>query len=781
MNFQSNLESLEARLLMAAPVGAAIMGDANLDGLVNLADVSIVQANWGSAGQTRTWSQGDFNNDGAVDMADANLLLTSLQTDSTPAINPLQDSVRQWAISGLEYNQSYLDRFADVWRNTSDGNSLAWNESYIMDSYAALYEGTGETWYLQRLSEDIEYVLANRADKLGITDDIRGMEIKAWASTNFTSGKSYCWAVHAGLISAPIARWVYLVRKDPVLSVLWSHKADEYEQAVKETLSSFDSEYVLNEAGDEGYYNRNYNPNELPANSNTAMGKAYLNMYLATGEQSYRAKAQQIAKRFRKQITINNDEATWSYSKTSTGPEDIGHASISIDFAYQAYRAGIIFTESDMKAIAKAALNSSVSDANGKVIGWSKNLGGTGETLTRMPNEWASVARMAQFDSGLANAFKDTFSLHNGYRICLLGPMLLGTTDVAHDQALAKNQPQPAMPSAPAMPPMPSLPEIVIQDEPAELARTFNRNIRLTYVDGSGNAVTVRLVGAGSGTLYLPASGEGDGRIVLSGTNSKSSLLLSSNEAGRVGDISVEGSIKLVRATNTELVGDLSITGKVATLTLADASGGNTITLGSTSRAGVKISLGTVSDLNLEISGNIASLRASQWLDTDGIADMIEAGLLRQLYVYGDFGADLSSRTLGSTTISGLVSGQWDITGNSGKIIAGSTSTSFQGNVTGQMKSFTVRSDFSGSLTARTMGKVTVGGTMKEAVLTVTRAFASRSNSMASLRAGAIEDSSIFASGSIGSIRAEGISMSKVKGHADNTVVDVLAQARAVA
>ena len=47
-------------------------GDANKDGLVNLADFNILAANFGDTGAT--WTEADFNGDGTVNLSDFNVL-----------------------------------------------------------------------------------------------------------------------------------------------------------------------------------------------------------------------------------------------------------------------------------------------------------------------------------------------------------------------------------------------------------------------------------------------------------------------------------------------------------------------------------------------------------------------------------------------------------------------------------------------------------------------------------------------------------------------------------
>ncbi|MEA1950496.1 MAG: phosphodiester glycosidase family protein [Planctomycetota bacterium] len=55
-----------------------IAGDANLDGMVNVSDATILAANWQRMGDA-TWSDGDFNGDGNVNDFDATVMATNWQ------------------------------------------------------------------------------------------------------------------------------------------------------------------------------------------------------------------------------------------------------------------------------------------------------------------------------------------------------------------------------------------------------------------------------------------------------------------------------------------------------------------------------------------------------------------------------------------------------------------------------------------------------------------------------------------------------------------------------
>ena len=74
-----------------------------------------------------------------------------------------------------------------------------------------MYEGTGDPRYLRRVKEHFDAILANRDDRHNVKDQVRNKVMPLWSTTRYSRPKRYSWIVHAGMITFPIARWVYLV------------------------------------------------------------------------------------------------------------------------------------------------------------------------------------------------------------------------------------------------------------------------------------------------------------------------------------------------------------------------------------------------------------------------------------------------------------------------------------------------------------------------------------------------------------------------------------------
>jgi hypothetical protein len=66
-----------------------VPGDANGDGAVDIADLSILLTDFDKTGMT--WSQGDFDGSGTVDIADLGKLLTNFDKSAAVAITPVPE------------------------------------------------------------------------------------------------------------------------------------------------------------------------------------------------------------------------------------------------------------------------------------------------------------------------------------------------------------------------------------------------------------------------------------------------------------------------------------------------------------------------------------------------------------------------------------------------------------------------------------------------------------------------------------------------------------------
>jgi hypothetical protein len=67
-----NAGDSDAKLFIHEIVGTTL-GDANLDGICNYADLNVLGVHWLQSG-IETWADGDLNGDGVVDAEDMNLI-----------------------------------------------------------------------------------------------------------------------------------------------------------------------------------------------------------------------------------------------------------------------------------------------------------------------------------------------------------------------------------------------------------------------------------------------------------------------------------------------------------------------------------------------------------------------------------------------------------------------------------------------------------------------------------------------------------------------------------
>lgn len=192
----------------------------------------------------------------------------------------------------------------------------------------------------------------------------------------------------------------------------------------------------------------------------------------------------------------------------------------------------------------------------------------------------------------------------------------------------------------------------------------------------------IRLQGAGTGQII---SEDGHTRLLITGTNTRSSLSISSTAASALSldEIVVEGSLHQFVAGELSLSGGLRIAGSVGLVKFDDMHGGSiTIDNAARSRRGFSLRAGDLSDVKLLSNQVIDNLNAKQWLDTGGETESINAPAIRRLNVTGALQAGLHlqpldwdrSPALGQARIGSTGVNAWAITGKVRNLTIGSAS-----------------------------------------------------------------------------------------------------------
>lgn len=184
------------------------------------------------------------------------------------------------------------------------------------------------------------------------------------------------------------------------------------------------------------------------------------------------------------------------------------------------------------------------------------------------------------------------------------------------------------------------------------------RVARLIMADGDGTLVTFALSGHGAGVITASAAGGWDLQLV--NTDAKTTVTITARNSKAPGDdglavldnIVCPGALKSLTAKTTDLGGDLTVGGTLASLAMHDVTGTqSTLAVNGTGgKLSLAASFNRVGELSFTAPAMaVRTLTAAEWLDDDGTADVITALRLGSLNIKGsrasairgDFGADL--------------------------------------------------------------------------------------------------------------------------------------------
>jgi RHS repeat-associated protein len=241
----------------------------------------------------------------------------------------------------------------------------------------------------------------------------------------------------------------------------------------------------------------------------------------------------------------------------------------------------------------------------------------------------------------------------------------------------------------------PGAPDATLTLWPTEQAVLDSQHKKWSFIDEDGTPVAVSWTGKGTATLERwrnPANGRGNLRsITVDGSDAASGLTIATTGQKvdtAVETITVRGPMGTLAAATTDLLGLLDVQGTLVKATFDEAAGA-TIQIGGTPTSKpATLVFDQVRDTSIVSGMPIASLKAAEWLDTDGLLQEIRAPWIGTLSVAGkttaapkiagDFAANLTlsgngvaakGKTLGAVTIKGSVAPSvWDLTGPVGAL-----------------------------------------------------------------------------------------------------------------
>jgi hypothetical protein len=173
--------------------------------------------------------------------------------------------------------------------------------------------------------------------------------------------------------------------------------------------------------------------------------------------------------------------------------------------------------------------------------------------------------------------------------------------------------------------------------------------------------------------------------------------------------------------------------------------------------ASTAMNLRDLVDSHVGVDGYLRSLTLNSATESSAGMSGITANSAGTIKVGSDYKADLTFRptlglryTLSSYKAGGVTSGTWDIPGVTGSLYSRSLDSSYSGSF-GAINRFSIANDFSGSLTAGSIGAATVGGNMLNGWLKLVNPYTANALDLGSLRVhNSINNFKIISNGNMG-------------------------------
>jgi len=285
----------------------------------------------------------------------------------------------------------------------SDSADLAW--SWATYANALVIMARRNDRMDPSLLEDFESVF-DLLKTSGSWDELRGANRVGWSSFRYFGGRQIVSSTHAALIVAPILTWCRDVLGSKArLSAVGKARVDQLIGLSKAVLLEFDSDLRTGSNGS-SFYVSGFESEEkvLPYNCQSSIGKAFLLLWLCTGEQRWLDHTTSIATFVRSGMREVGGRISWPYAPYwSDGFDDVAHAGSTVDYVVLAFREGIAFSDQDIVGILSTYFHIAQGNSYADRIDGSSL--GDGPRKINTADQWMCLS---QFDP-------DVLKLHLGY------------------------------------------------------------------------------------------------------------------------------------------------------------------------------------------------------------------------------------------------------------------------------------------------------------------------------------------------------------------------------
>lgn len=332
----------------------------------------------------------------------AKFLERNRKVDPVPSLEVYANPARYAAL----YLGENLDR--TIVEVNNDKGGIAWGLSYRMMSLNDMYRVTKDPKYLDAHRRCIEAVLAATDDKRGKAL-WTGRVVPAWGCDIYAERGRAVFAVHTGIITAPMYEFLRLANGNPEYRAGLGEAFQAILAGANAALAVHDRQWRDGPGEQEGRYigldQENVCENKpLPGNRLSAMGWALWESWKVSGNTVHRDRAIALGRYFKNRVTRAPDGAYyWPYwlpetPVTETQPkeqisgEDSSHAGLTMSLVFALWEDGEVFTAEDMSRFARTVLNGLARRTDGILI---SRINGTTElepSYLGAPSQWLPLA-----------------------------------------------------------------------------------------------------------------------------------------------------------------------------------------------------------------------------------------------------------------------------------------------------------------------------------------------------------------------------------------------------